>query len=128
LTALILVAHGSKNPKFQEMVMRVAKKLEERVGKVYVGFLIGHPTVTEAVKEAAKENEELVIVPFFIAEGSHVVRDLKKSVETIISKKRIRFARTLGDHPLVIEALYQRYLEALQEMNDETVQNLRVHG
>ena len=128
MPALILVAHGSKNPKFQEMVFRVAKKLEERVGKVYVGFLIGQPTVTEAVIEASKDNDELIIVPFFIAEGSHVVRDLKRSVENVLDEsKRVVFAKALGDHPLVIEALYDRYLEALKEIESET-SDIRVYS
>ncbi len=115
MAAFVLIAHGSRNPKFQQIVMRVAEKLEDKVGKVYVGFLMGKPSVKEAIAKASEENDELIIVPFFIAEGSHVVQDLRKTVEEIAKDKRVKFAKALGDHPLIVEALYQRYEEALRE-------------
>ncbi len=113
-TSFVLIAHGSKNKKFYEVVERVAKELEKRVGKVHVGYLMGRPSVEEAVKEA--DGDVVVIVPFFISESSHVVRDVKERVKKACEGKEVIFAKPLGDHPLVIEALYQRYLEALEAL------------
>ncbi|ALU12387.1 hypothetical protein EYM_03130 [Ignicoccus islandicus DSM 13165] len=116
LTVLLLVAHGSKNEKFNEMVLRVAMQLKRKAGKVYVGFLLGTPSVREAAEKAFAESDEVIVVPFFIAEGSHVVKDLKKEIEEVAkgSGKKVVFAKALGDHPLVVEALYQRFVEALR--------------
>jgi sirohydrochlorin ferrochelatase len=114
LAALVLIAHGSKNPKFQEVVFRVADALEKKAGKVYVGFLRGEPSVRAALTKAFQESDVVIIVPFFISEGSHVVEDLREEVEKSVNQgKKVIYACALGDHPLIIEALFQRYQEAL---------------
>ena len=118
--AFVLVAHGSKNKRFYEMVENVARMLERKVGKVHVGYLMGEPSVEEAVREA--EGDVIVVVPFFISESSHVVRDVRERVRKATDGKEVVFARPLGDHPLVVEALYQRFLEALSG------EGLRVQG
>ncbi|UXD22405.1 hypothetical protein IPA_04420 [Ignicoccus pacificus DSM 13166] len=118
MTAFVLIAHGSKNPKFQEIVLKVAKELEnkEDVKRVYVGFLMGKPSIEDAIKKAAANDDILVIVPFFIAEGSHVVQDIRRKVEEVVgNRKKVVYAKALGDHPLIVETLYQRYLEAVRE-------------
>ena len=116
MVVLLLVAHGSKNERFNRMVLKVASELQRRVGKVHVGFLLGKPTIREAAERALEEDDEVIVVPFFIAEGSHVVKDLRKEVEEVAESKgkKVFFAKALGDHPLVVEALYQRFLEALR--------------
>lgn len=110
--AFVLIAHGSKNKKFYDLVENVAKMLEEKVkDKVYVGYLMGSPSVEEAVEKA--DGDVIVVVPFFISESSHVVKDVKERVLKASKGKNVIFAKPLGDHPLVVEALYLRYLEAL---------------
>jgi len=112
--SIVLIAHGSKNKNFYRMVNNVARMLEEKVGKkVYVGYLMGEPSVEEAVKEAP--GDLVVVVPFFISESSHVVRDVRERVMKVSNGKKVVFAKPLGDHPLVVEVLYSRYLEALGE-------------
>ncbi len=116
MTVLLLVAHGSKNEKFNEMVLKVADDLRRKVKNVYVGFLLGEPSVREALERAFDEDDEVIVVPFFIAEGSHVVKDLKNVIREVAERrgKRVIFAKALGDHPLVVEALYSRFIEALR--------------
>ncbi|NPA85410.1 MAG: hypothetical protein GXO07_05345 [Crenarchaeota archaeon] len=112
--AFVLVAHGSKNKKFYDMVERVAKELEGAVGgEVKVGYLMGEPSVEEAVRSA--EGEVVVVVPFFISESSHVVRDVRERALKASNGRKVIFAKPLGDHPLVVKALLSRYLEALED-------------
>ena len=110
---ILLIAHGSKNKKFYEMVERAAEMLRElHGGKVVVGYLMGSPSIEEAVQSI--EEDTFVVVPFFISESSHVVKDVKERVKKASNGKKVIYAKPLGDHPLVVRALYERFLEALQ--------------
>lgn len=110
---ILLIAHGSKNKKFYEMVERAAEMLRElHGGKVVVGYLMGSPSIEDAVRSI--EEDTFVVVPFFISESSHVVKDVRRRVMEAAKGKKVIYAKPLGDHPLVVRALYERFLEALR--------------
>ncbi|WP_438438035.1 sirohydrochlorin chelatase [Hydrogenophilus thermoluteolus] len=70
--ALVLFAHGARNPEWAEPLRYAQSVLSERLPDhtVTVAFLeFLSPTLTEAVMELAPTHSEIVIVPWFVAEG-----------------------------------------------------------
>jgi len=84
--ALVLFAHGARNPEWAEPLRYAQSVLSERLPDhtVTVAFLeFLSPTLTEAVMELAPTHSEIVIVPWFVAEGGHLQRDLPQLVNNL---------------------------------------------
>ncbi|MFH2059593.1 MAG: CbiX/SirB N-terminal domain-containing protein [Pseudomonadota bacterium] len=87
MKVLVIAAHGSRkkesNIEVEKLAVRLAKKIGNRFDKVVHAFLqIAEPlletTMTEWVKEGATH---MVIFPFFIGSGSHILEDIPNLVE-----------------------------------------------
>ena len=105
MKTLLLIAHGSRRRESNEEVARLAEVLRERaVGRFdYVthAFLeLGEPSIGTAVDDAVSRGaSEIVVLPYFLAAGTHVVND----IPGIVAEKQaehpgvqIRAARYLG--------------------------------
>jgi sirohydrochlorin cobaltochelatase len=100
--------------------MQAAIRARDPSARVELAFLeIMRPTLDEAVDALAELAEvaaggEIVIVPAFIAAGSHLKRDLPQQAAAAMDRYphlTIRIAPPIGDSPAVIAAIAEFALQ-----------------
>lgn len=108
---LVLVAHGSRDPR----ALSTVRALVERVGELRPGLPVhlGHielnePSLPDTL--TALGPTDAVLVPLLLARGYHVKRDIPEMAAE--AQARARVAPPLGAHPLLVETLYDRLVEA----------------
>ncbi len=109
--ALVLVAHGSREPRALATVRALIDRIrEQRPGlPVHLGHIeLNEPLLPDTL--AALSGQEAVLVPLLLSRGYHVKQDIPEMAAA--SGVRARFAAPLGPHPLLAETLYQRLTEA----------------
>ena len=83
-SALVLFAHGSRDPQWAAPLREVQKRVTSSKPEMLVdlAFLeMMRPTLAEAVdKVVAHGGKRVTIAPLFMAQGAHVRRDLDKLV------------------------------------------------
>lgn len=76
---VMIIGHGSRYNYNKWIVEEQKKRLEDRgFENVYIGFNeTTYPLVDDALREMASDGmDEVVAVPFFIASGLHITRDI----------------------------------------------------
>ncbi len=109
--ALVLVAHGSRDPR----TLRTVHTLVERVRELRPGLPVrlGHIELNEPLLPdtlASLGTGEAVLVPLLLSRGYHVKRDIPEMADACAARTRV--ATPLGPHPLLVEALHGRLVEA----------------
>jgi sirohydrochlorin ferrochelatase len=117
-TALIILGHGSRQEDAAGHLAALAAEVRSRgrYAAVEHAFLqYASPSLSSAVARCVEQGaERVVVVPFFVLPGSHVVRDIPALVEQL--RKRhpaVRFSVTghVGGHPLmetIVEELAEK--------------------
>ncbi|MGW7364112.1 sirohydrochlorin chelatase [Streptomyces sp. NPDC054841] len=109
---LVAVAHGSRDPRALHTVSRLLDRVRElRPG---LDVRLGHIELDEPLLPdtlAALGDREAVLVPLLLGRGYHVKQDIPAAVADA-PRLRARIAPPLGPHPLLVEALYARLVEA----------------
>ncbi|MEU3183179.1 sirohydrochlorin chelatase [Streptomyces sp. NPDC006923] len=116
--ALVVVAHGSRDPR----ALRTVTALLDRVRALRpdLDVRLGHIEIeqprlpdTLAALEAGRAGGtgRAVLVPLLLSRGVHVTRDLPAAAAAAPGLD-IRIAAPLGPHPLLVETLYARLVEA----------------
>jgi len=86
---LIIVAHGSRKASSNEEVMALGEKVASLLGTHYAyvmtAFLeFATPSLEESmISSVEKGASEIVILPYFLASGNHVTRDIPEVVQKI---------------------------------------------
>jgi sirohydrochlorin cobaltochelatase len=110
MNALIIVAHGSRNKESARQVaalcQKIAEKTQNRFDLVAHAFLqFASPLLEETIDNLVQRGARRVIVfPFFIAAGSHLLKDIPEAVETA-GKAYPRVAFSIARHLGGIEAI-----------------------
>ncbi|MEW2284559.1 sirohydrochlorin chelatase [Streptomyces sp. NPDC047841] len=109
--ALVLVAHGSRDPR----ALTTVRALLDRVRALRPGLPVhlGHIELNEPLLSgtlAALGDTPAVLVPLLLSRGYHVKRDIPETAAA--APVRARLAAPLGPHPLLAEALHARLLQA----------------
>lgn len=113
-TALIVFAHGSRDPAWRRPFDRLVDRLASESGadRVRLAFLeFDEPTLGEAIDDVVDDGARLVRVwPLFIAVGAHVRRDLPERIER--ARRRhpgvaIEAVRAIGEDPRLFETLLE---------------------
>lgn len=82
MNCLIIAAHGSRkkesNREVAELTQRLAGRLNEKFDRVEHAFLqFSPPLLEEKLDELAKSGaQKIVVFPFFIGSGSHIMTDI----------------------------------------------------
>lgn len=109
--ALVVVAHGSRDPRALSTVRALLDKVRAlRPGlPVHLGHIeLNEPLLPDTL--AALGTREAVLVPLLLSRGYHVKRDIPEMAAE--ADVHARVAPALGPHPLLVEALYARLVEA----------------
>ncbi|MBW8739259.1 MAG: sirohydrochlorin chelatase [Streptomyces turgidiscabies] len=118
--ALVLVAHGSRDPRALSTVSTLAERVRElrpdlpvRLGHIELNA----PLLPDTLAELG--TAEAVLVPLLLSRGYHIKQDIPEMAAA--SSARTRVAAPLGPHPLLVETLYARLVEAgwRSRMTDE---------
>ncbi|CAM5496510.1 Sirohydrochlorin chelatase OS=Streptomyces alboniger OX=132473 GN=CP975_11070 PE=4 SV=1 [Streptomyces alboniger] len=109
---LVLVAHGSRDPRALATVTALAERVRER--RPGLAVRLGHielnePLLTDTL--AAHAAGEAVLVPLLLGRGQHVKRDIPEAAAGA-PHLDTRVAAPLGPHPLLAEALHTRLIQA----------------
>lgn len=115
---LILLAHGSRDPRWRAPFETFAMALQADLGadKVRLAYMeFVPPTLTDMAEEASRDAvQQLKILPLFMAGGAHVDRDIPEQVTVV----RERFPHLdfsvlppIGEHP--------RFVALMQEIVKE---------
>lgn len=109
---LVAVAHGSRDPQAVRTVVRLLDRVREmRPG---LDVRLGHIELNEPLLPrtlAGLGGGSAVLVPLLLGRGHHVKHDLP-SLAAAAPEVRTRIAAPLGPHPLLVDALYGRLVEA----------------
>lgn len=119
--ALVVVAHGSRDPRTLSTVHQLLDRVrEQRPGlPVHLGHIeLNQPLLPDTL--ASLGDAEAVLVPLLLSRGYHVKRDIPEMAAA--APARTRVAAPLGPHPLLVETLYARLVEAgwRTRMDEET--------
>ena len=104
--AVILFAHGSRDPQWARPFERIAEELQRRLPDtaVRVAYLeTMRPTLAEAVA-ALGGVDAIRVVPLFLGQGGHVKEDLPRIVSAL-QDPRITLAPPIGEDPAIVEAI-----------------------
>lgn len=109
--ALVLVAHGSRDPRALSTVRALADRVRDlRPGlPVHLGHIeLNEPRLPDTLTQLGPA--EAVLVPLLLSRGYHVKQDIPEMAAE--AQARTRVAPPLGPHPLLVETLYDRLVEA----------------
>ncbi|HXG11877.1 MAG TPA: CbiX/SirB N-terminal domain-containing protein [Gemmataceae bacterium] len=114
-TALLLIAHGSREEQANADLHHVAAELRWRKGFAIVepSFLeLAEPDIdTAGARCVAQGADCVVLVPYFLSAGVHVRRDLSAACRRLAERFPsvvFRLAEPLGRHPLLIDVVAER--------------------
>ena len=117
-TALILFAHGARDPEWANPMRRVQAAVRERTNGVPVelAFLeFMTPNLTESVTQLIADGaDKLVILPMFIARGGHLKKELPEMLEVLrCTYPNVEFSLggAIGEHDTVVQAMASAALE-----------------
>lgn len=119
-TALVLLAHGSPDPRWRAPFEKLTSTLRERLGaeRIQLAYLeFAAPTLYEAAGAAARAGfSRLRILPLFMAGGGHVERDIPVQVEQLcweLPEIAVDILPPVGEDPRVAAAISEIVAEAL---------------
>jgi sirohydrochlorin ferrochelatase len=114
-TALLLIAHGSREPEANADLHFVADALRQSGDYccVEASFLeLAEPGIEAgAARCLAQGAEAIVLLPYFLSAGVHVRRDLTEYQRRLAERYprvAFRLAEPLGRHPLLVEIVSDR--------------------
>lgn len=119
-TALLLIAHGSRQPEANADLVALAAELRE-VGPcpiVEPAFLeLAQPSIEDAGRKCVEQGaHRVVLVPYFLSAGVHVQRDLREHRDRLAETHPAidwRLAEPLGPHPLLQVIVLDRARECV---------------
>ena len=111
-TALILFAHGARDPEWAEPMRRVraaihARSPELRVELAFLEFMA--PELEPCAETLIGEGyERLIVVPMFIARGGHLKRDLPLLLDALRGRHpriSVELAEPVGEAEAIVQAM-----------------------
>ncbi|MET9898192.1 sirohydrochlorin chelatase [Streptomyces sp. NPDC006446] len=111
--ALVLVAHGSRDPRALATVRTLIERVRELRPQlpVRLGHIeLNEPLLRDTLTSLAGR-QDAVLVPLLLGRGYHVRRDIPETAAAVPGL-RTRVAAPLGPHPLLVETLRARLVEA----------------
>ncbi|WUC78884.1 sirohydrochlorin chelatase [Streptomyces sp. NBC_00536] len=109
---LVAVAHGSRDPRALHTVTALLDRVRDLRPRLRVR--LGHIELNEPLLDTALgalDPGAAVLVPLLLGRGHHVKHDLPAAAARA-PHLRVRVAAPLGPHPLLVEVLRDRLLEA----------------
>ncbi|MEU6216528.1 sirohydrochlorin chelatase [Streptomyces sp. NPDC047022] len=109
--ALVLVAHGSRDPRALATVLTLVERVRELRPQlpVHLGHIeLNEPLLPDTL--ASLGTRRAVLVPLLLTRGHHVKYDIPEAAAA--ARADTVTAAPLGPHPLLVETLYARLVQA----------------
>ena len=110
--AIILFAHGARDPQWAEPFQRIREQVRAlRPGvPVVLAFLeLMEPNLTDCVAHLAAEGaRHMTLVPLFMAQGGHLKKDLPRLIEALQADHpgvSIAVTPAIGESALLLSAI-----------------------
>ncbi|MFM7151865.1 MAG: sirohydrochlorin chelatase [Gemmataceae bacterium] len=119
VTALLLIAHGSRNSEANEDLHHVADELKSRGHPIAVpSYLeLAEPSIEEGGRLCVRQGANVVVMaPYFLSAGIHVRRDLTESRDNLqreFPEVKFLLADPMSRHPALVNIVEERIQEAL---------------
>ena len=117
-TALILFAHGARDPEWAAPLRRVQAAIRQQAGNtpVELAFLeFMTPNLADcAATLVAAGAANILVVPMFIAQGGHLKRDVPEMLALLRSthpEVRFSLGGAIGEEEIVINAMAEAALK-----------------
>jgi len=118
--ALILFAHGARDPKWAEPFQRLQRLIEAQLPGVIVALAFLElmvPQLPELVAQLLQSGcKDVTVVPVFLGQGGHVLRDLPLLAEGLREQYpglNLRVAGAVGEDADVLAAMAAYCIGAL---------------
>ena len=113
MKSLLLVAHGSRREASNDEIRRLTRRLGAVAGDfdhLACAFLeLAEPSIPDGLRLAISQGaSEVVVLPYFLSAGRHVVTDIPSEIETVQRENpsiNIYLAPYLGAADGVVELL-----------------------
>jgi sirohydrochlorin ferrochelatase len=114
MQALLVVAHGSRvaasNDEIRQLASALAARLTGRYAHVAAAFLeLAEPSIAAAIDAAVAAGcQQITVLPYFLAAGSHVTRDIPALVrerQLAYPAVEIRLVAYIGKQPGMLDLL-----------------------
>jgi sirohydrochlorin cobaltochelatase len=119
-TALILFAHGARDPEWANPMRRVQAAVRQRVAEIPVelAFLeFMTPTLADcATALIADGATKIVVMPMFIARGGHLKRDVPELLAELQAAHpgvELVLGDVIGEQEIVVQAMAEASLQSL---------------
>lgn len=118
--ALVLFAHGARDPRWAEPFQRLQKIVEDQqpdvaVSLAFLEFMT--PRLPELVQQLVQSGcSEVTVVPVFFGQGGHVLRDLPVMLEqlkTDYPHLKLNAAAAVGEDAAVLNAIAKYCISTL---------------
>ena len=105
-SCLILIAHGSKDPRWCKPFERIVNKLKKElsgnmVQLAYIEFAL--PPLSKVISNLRRKKvNDIKLLPLFMAVGFHIKRDIKEIISKTKSENpelKIEMLPPVGEHP-----------------------------
>ena len=109
---LILMAHGSPDPRWRASVEKLIDGVRSDLGhgRVQLAYLACPPTLLDVARDAVGAGVKRIrVLPLFLASPGHVDRDIRPMVARLRQAHRpveVELLPPLGQHPLFRELLH----------------------
>ena len=110
--ALVLFAHGARAESWKAPFERLRAMSQERMPEVPVSLafleLMEPRLPAEVARLAAQGITDITVVPVFLGQGGHVLRDLPLMVDELRGSHQgveIRVVAAVGEDPAVLDAM-----------------------
>lgn len=116
MKSLLLVAHGSRreasNEEVRELARRLASRAQPAFSDVSAAFLeLAEPSIPDGIVRAVDNGaDQVVVLPYFLSAGRHVVTDIPEEVQKAQSARPdadIRTVSYLGSAEAVLDVLLE---------------------
>lgn len=119
-TALVLMAHGSRNADANADLVALAGKIRAlgRYEQVAASYLeLAEPDIAAACRQCVAQGAtRVVMLPYFLSAGIHVLRDLttlRDRLQRECPNVQFVLAEPLGRHPLLVDIVLDRVTSAV---------------
>lgn len=110
--ALVLFAHGARDPRWAQPFQKLQAMAQQQLPDAHVelAFLeLMEPRLPEVVDRLAAEGcQRISIVPVFLGQGGHVLRDLPPMIETLRTRHpqlQLSVSDAVGESAEVLQAI-----------------------
>ena len=110
--ALVLFAHGARDPRWAQPFLKMQAIAQGRLpdARVELAFLeLMEPRLPAVVSELVESGcTEISVVPVFLGQGGHVLRDLPPMIESLRAQFPsliVLVSDAVGESPEVLEAI-----------------------